>query len=241
MMKKQLPLLWMLILCLCFLPALAGAEDTQTAQTTQTVTALGSASVTLTPDMATFTAGVSTQDTLVTNAQSANSEAMASVLASLKAMGIANEDLQTENYSVNPVYDYQSDDYSTPTGYTVTNTVTVTVRDLDQLPSLLDAAIAAGANETYGVDFSSTQYNDAYNQALQAAVQDALRKAGLMAQAMNYEIGTVRSLEETGDVYSTNVKSMEYALDSSAGTQIETGTISVTANVTAVVEMAPAK
>ena len=87
-----------------------------------------------------------------------------------------------------PVYDYTD---STPvvTGYEVSNTVTVVVRDLAQLPSLLDAAVEAGANNVYSLGFQSSQQAAAYDQALKAAAQDALRKASLIAQAIGKEAG----------------------------------------------------
>jgi uncharacterized protein YggE len=163
-MKKRMFLMLALTLVCCLAAAPARADA-------RTVTAEGSATVTVAPDSATFSAGVTTQDVLVTAAQSANADAMQAVLAALKAQGVAEEDLQTYNYSVNPVYDYSSDSYDpTIKGYSVTNTVQVTVRDLTSLPTLLDAAVAAGANETYGIDFQSTQSSAAYDQALKAAV-----------------------------------------------------------------------
>jgi len=231
-MKKLFVLLMILALCLGAAPALADSA--------QTVTVTGTSTVTITPDMATFTVGVSTQDMLVTTAQTANAEAMQQVLDSLKTAGVAAEDLQTDNYSINPVYDYQGDNYEQVLkGYSVTNTVQVTVRDLDQLPSLLDAAVAAGANETYGVTFSSSQYAQAYEQALQGAVQAAIRKAGLMAQAMDLTAGTVLSLSEINDYYTYSAlsSSKAYVNDAGVATPIENGALSVTANVTAVVEM----
>jgi uncharacterized protein YggE len=225
-MKKRMFLMLALTLvcCLAAAPALADAR---------TVTAEGSATVTVAPDSATFSAGVTTQDVLVTAAQSANADAMQAVLAALKAQGVAEEDLQTYNYSVNPVYDYSSDSYDpTIKGYSVTNTVQVTVRDLYP-----DAAVAAGATETYGIDFQSTQSSAAYDQALKAAVEDALRKASLMAQALERTTGDVLSLTET-DTYDYSTRNFAYmALDSASSTPIQSGTLSVTAGVTAVVEL----
>jgi uncharacterized protein len=229
-MRKFLVLFLTLALCLSAAPALA--DDAQT------VTAQGTATVTVTPDMATFTIGVSTQDMAVTTAQSANAAAMQQVLESLKASGVAEEDLQTDSYNVSPVYDYQGDNYEQVLkGYSVTNTVQVTVRALDQLPTLLDAAIAAGANETYGVTFQSSQYDSAYEQALQAAVLDAQRKAALMAKALGRETGAVLYLSEDNDSYAYAASGKSYDYASSSVTPIESGSLSVTANVTAEVEM----
>lgn len=231
-MKKLLVLLLAFALCLTAAPALA--ESAQTA----TVAAAGTATVTVTPDMATFTAGVRTEDTQVSNALESNSTAMQAVLAALKGMGVAAQDLQTQTYSVSPNYNYLDNGQETISGYVVTNIVTVTVRNLDQLSALLDAAVAAGANQTYGVDLSSTHENEAYEQALQAAAQDAVRKAGLMAGALGREAGDVISVTEASDSYYYGASSRSVAYDMAAGsTPIENGILSVTATVNAVVAL----
>ena len=171
MFKKIIAIATLLTLCLFALPALADEGEAS-------VTAVGTATVTVTPDRAVFTAGVTTQDVTVATAQTQNAQAMQALIDAIKAQGVAAEDLQTSNYSINPVYDYNTGklgDQQTLIGYTVSNTVTVTVRMLDNLPALLDAAVAAGANQTYGISFESSQNAAAYDQAMAAAAQDALR------------------------------------------------------------------
>ncbi|MDD3213718.1 MAG: SIMPL domain-containing protein [Eubacteriales bacterium] len=230
-MKKFLVLLLSISLCLTAVPALAESAA-------QTVSATGTATVTIAPDMATFTAGVRTDDTQVSAALESNSTAMQAVLAALKAMGVDAQDLQTQTYSVSPNYSYSDNGQETLTGYVVTNVVTVTVRNLDQLSALLDAAVAAGANQTYGVDLASTHQDEAYEQALQAATKNAVRKAGLIAGALGREAGDVISVTEADNSYyfSTNSRSVAYAMDSGA-TPIENGILSVTATVDAVVAL----
>lgn len=227
-MKKTVALLLALLLvCLLALPALAEGDDA-------TVTAVGTASVTVTPDRATFTAGVTTQDAQVKTAQALNAAAMTKLLDAFKALGVAAEDLQTQNYTVNPVYEYDSATSSgqqTLTGYMVSNSVVVTVRDLARLPELLDAAVTAGANQTYGIGFESSQTAAAYDQALAAAAQDALRKAKLLAQAAGREAGDVLTLAEANDVYLSYSANKAMAYDVAGGTPIEAGTLTVSANV----------
>jgi uncharacterized protein len=224
-MKKLLGILLILALSVVSVSALAEGN---------TVTAIGSGSVTLVPDMAAFTVGITTQDVLITTAQSTNAAAMQAVIDSLVALGVAREDIQTENYSVYPVYDYSG---SSPvvTGYEVSNTVTVIVRDLANLPTLLDGAVGAGANNVYSLNFQSSEQNAAYDQALKAAAQDALRKASLMAQAIGMEAGDILSLTENSNASVFYTKADSYALSSSMATPIENGQITVTAEVSAVV------
>lgn len=226
-MKKFLCLILVIALSLFAVSALA--EGT-------TVSAIGTGTVALEPDMATFSVGITTQDTLVTTAQTANNAAMQAVLTSLLALGIGENDVQTDYYSVYPVYNYDS---STPTvtGYEVSNTLTVIVRDLPQLASLLDAAVEAGANNVYSLGFQSSQQATAYDQALKAAAQDAQRKAIMMAQAVGREAGATLSLEEMSDSGILYASDRSYAMELSSSLPIETGMITVSAQVLAVVEM----
>ncbi len=224
-MKKLLGLI--LVLALCAISVSALADD-------NTVTAIGTGTVQLVPDMATFSIGINTQDALVSTAQAANNAAMEAILTALTNLGVNKDDLQTNSFSVYPVYDYTE---STPvvTGYEVSNTVTVVVRDLSQLPSLLDAAVEAGANNVYSLGFQSSQQAAAYDQALKAAAQDALRKASLIAQAVGKEAGTVLTLEELSASTGIYYSGATYALESSYSAPIESGMVTVTAQVEATV------
>ncbi len=227
-MKKILACLLTILILALALPALA--EDSAT------ITATGTATVTLAPDMATFTVGVSTQNASVADAQNENAQTMQAVLARLKELGITDEDLQTSDYSINPQYDYSSD---TPVlaGYSVSNMVTITVRDMTKLSTLLDEAIAAGANQTYGVTFASSHADDAYDQALAAAAQDALRKAEVMAQSLGLETSKLLAISENQDSYYGLANSRLFSYDSSSATPVQSGTLSVSATVTAVVAL----
>jgi len=226
-MKKLLSLI--LVLALCAFAVSALADD-------NTVTAIGTGSVKLVPDMASFSIGINTQDALVSTAQAANNAAMDAVITALTGLGVNKDDLQTNSFSVYPVYDYSTD---TPVvnGYEVSNTVTVIVRDLAKLPALLDAAVEAGANNVYSLGFQSSQQATAYDQALKAAAQDALRKAALIAQAVGKEAGSVLSLDEistsTGMVYG----GAAYSMESSYSAPIESGVVTVTAQVEATVAL----
>ena len=228
MLKKMLVFALAACLCLMTLPALA--ED----DLPNTVNALGSATVTVSPDSATFSIGVSTQDKLVAAAQTANAATMQQVLDALRKGGVADADLQTQNYSVSPLYSYENSkfgDQQSVTGYEVSNTVLVTVRALDQLPTLLDAAMAAGANQSYGISFSSSQYSDAYDKAMEAAAQDAVRKARLLAAAVGRTPGAVLEVIENNDGYSLYDTNKSIAYSTVSATPIESGSLTVTASV----------
>lgn len=237
MIRKKL-LCVTLLLCLLCTPALA-QESATIAPAAATVTAVGSASITYAPDTATLCLGVNTSSPTVAEAQTANNDATTAVLAAIRALGVAEADIQTGNLSIQPNYSYDYGKLSseqTITGYTVDHTLDVTVRDLTQLGTLLDAAIQAGANQSYGLNFSGTGAAAAYDEALKAAAADALRKAGLLCEASGAAAGTMISMEECDSYNGARGVAVAASYDSAA--PIQAGVLSVTASVRVTVELA---
>ena len=126
-----------------------------------TISIEGRGEVAAAPDMAMVNSGVTTQGATAREALDANTAAMADLIAALKGSGIADRDIQTSGFSVNPNYVYSDErdanGYTMPpkiNGYQVSNTVTIKVRDLDQLGAILDQSVTVGANTVNGVSFS---------------------------------------------------------------------------------------
>jgi uncharacterized protein YggE len=168
----------------------------------RSVTVTGQGTTMARPDMAVLTAGVVSEAATATEALAANSRSTAAVIDQLKAGGIEAADLQTSGFSLQPVYAYpQQQDGSNPqppriTGYSVTNTVSVRVRDLARLGSVMDAAVSAGANSVNGVTFLVSRESELLDRARQDAVADARRKAALYASAAGARLGAVTTLTE---------------------------------------------
>ncbi len=112
-----------------------------------TVTVSGTGTVTAVPDTAVVSFGVVTQAQTATQALAANSAVAARVISALKTAGVATKDLQTEAVSLSPRYSDRGDEIL---GYTATNTVSATVRELGRAGAVIDAAVAAGANTVQG-------------------------------------------------------------------------------------------
>ena len=114
----------------------------------------------------------------------------------------------------------------------VPDVLSVTIRDLSQIGAVLDAAMSAGANTTYGISFSSTQENEAYQKALTRAVEDAAQKAQVLAAAAGKTLGELVTIDATNSGFAYGVSNVysEKAMD--AGSVIVSGDVSVTANVT---------
>ena len=230
-MKKLL----ILLICL-FLPCLALAEETVFAAEGATITVTGSAVVTLEADYARISVGVSTKAKTVEEASLENTACIHAVIAALKEAGVAEEDIATSNYYVNAEYDYSLGGQR-QTGYNVTNQLTVIIRDMAHIGATLDKATAAGANNIYNIEFLSTQADKAQDEATSHAVQDAMRKAQLLADAAGLELGGILSLtESTGGVY---VTARNYAFKDAVATSnsILPDDTSVSASVTIVFEL----
>ena len=148
------------------------------------------------PDMAVVSAGVASEAATAAEALKANTEAMNKVMAALKSAGIAERDIQTSNFSVQPRYDYGNNSQPRLTGYVVSNTVTVSVRKMDSLGALLDQLVQSGSNQINGVSFDVTDPQAALDEARKLALADATRKAKLYAEAAGVTLGPIMSVAE---------------------------------------------
>ncbi|MCL5428786.1 MAG: SIMPL domain-containing protein [Chloroflexi bacterium] len=162
----------------------------------------GRGQVVLPPDVAYVTIGVHTEATDVSQAVQENADQVAAVMASLSEAGVAPEDMQTSNFSV-----YTMDNYDPLTGlvdgkkYSVDNTVNVTARDLANMGELLDSAISAGANSIWGVTFDLENKDTALAQARDMAVEDAKSEAQALASATEVTLGDIISVSYTDTGY----------------------------------------
>lgn len=137
------------------------------------------------PDLAEIGAGVTTQAPTAVEAMRANAEQMNRVVARIRALGIAEDDIQTTGINLNPVYDYNN---GGPVfrGYQASNRVSVTLRKIDDTGKVLDALVAAGATDLSGPMFSLADDTAAQAQARKAAVQKAEKMAREYAEWSGY-------------------------------------------------------
>lgn len=175
------------------LPAALAQPDS----TMRTVTVVGEGEVSLTPDVAETNIGVEVMRESVQEATSAAEELMESILSALEEQGIVEADVQTSGYSVyaerygpeGPLADDQ-------TNYRVSNNVQVTIRDIDSVGEVLDAAVEAGANNIYGVNFRVEDPSNVESDAREAAFASAREKATELATLSDAELGQVLSISE---------------------------------------------
>jgi uncharacterized protein YggE len=170
------------------------------AQPEARVIVIGEGGVHVAPDYAQIRGGVTTKGKTVKEATDANSKLMAAITAALLNAGIAQADIQTAQFSIQPVYaPPQPPNEARLAGYSVSNQVTVTVRTPGKVSEILDRMVDAGVTDVGNVSFLHSDPAKALDQAREAAAADARRKAELYAHASGFTLGRVAWLtEDTG-------------------------------------------
>lgn len=198
------------------------------------------------PDMAMFSAGVASTGRSAGEAMAANAEAMNQVLAALKAAGVPAKDIQTSQLSLSPSYEQRNPrpgqvDSSPPriVGYTANNTVSLRSHDLANVGRVLDALVAAGANQVSGPDFALDHPETALDEARLAAVKTARARAELYARAAGLKVLRVVSISESGGYQPRPVMAMARMAAEAAPTPIAAGELDMTVNVSVQFELAP--
>ncbi len=179
------------------------ASVAQTTSTAGTITLNGQGSVSAAPDQATLTLGVVTQGETAAEALTENTTRLTRVFGVLDDAGIEGRDRQTSGLSINPVWERQRGNNPPPpkiVGYTVSNNVTVRVRNLDNLGAVLDAVVRDGANNFQGLSFGVENSTALEDEARRAAVADVMRKGALYADALGVELGRIVTVSESGGV-----------------------------------------
>jgi uncharacterized protein YggE len=161
------------------------------------VAVLGHGVVTVTPDTANITIGVDVTKPTLQQAQSEATTQMTAVVQAIKAAGVAENDIQTTYYNVSARHQYDNTTQRHEfLGYQITSRVSVTVRDLEKVGTLLEDVVAVGANSIYGISFGAADPSEAVSRARAAAVDDAMRRAEELARAAGVTLGRVLSISE---------------------------------------------
>ena len=193
-------------------------------------------SVDAAPDQATVSAGVTTTEPSATAAMRRNAEEMTRVIACIKALGIAEKDIQTSGIALGPQYDYQD---GTPVfrGYQASNRVSVILRKIDDTGRVLDALVEAGATDIGGPSFAIADDTALKEQARKAAVARGVAQARAYAAMLGYADVRVLAISESiaGSVpmyADTKVMALE-----ATATPIQPGQVATGVNVTITYEL----
>jgi len=145
--------------------------------------------VRIAPDRATIHLAVQTRATTAAAAATENAQRQQRVIAAIRALGIAQDQISTVGYSVSPEHRYEPNREPRVVGYVVTNTVVVDVRRIEQVGPVIDASLGAGANQISGLRFYSSTAEEARREAMTRAITSARRDAEVMARAAGGAVG----------------------------------------------------
>ena len=234
-------------------PAMAEAHDAGPApsmaagNTLLTVSAEGRSA--RKPDLALFTAGVTSSGKTAGEALAANSADMNRVIAALKRAGIADRDTQTSQLSLNPVYAPQRprpDGTMEPeqpliVGYQVSNTVNVRQRKLGEFGQVIDTLVSAGANQVNGPSFQIDSPDAAQDEARTEAIARARARANLYARAAGLKVLRILTISEaSGYVPQPNVMyARAMAAEAGGAPPVAAGEVALNASVTVQFELTP--
>lgn len=163
------------------------------------ISVTGEAHISVPPDLAQIDGGVTSDAKTAREASDANNAAMGKVLLALKGAGIDEKDYQTSRLSLQAQNSVARPGApSAVTGYRASNRVTIRLRDVAKLASVIDTLVAAGANDIGGINFQVSQASKLLDDAREQAIADARRKAEIYAKAAGVTLGAPLSIAEEG-------------------------------------------
>ena len=160
-----------------------------------TITIDGEGKIAGKPTLAVVDVGLYAEGQDVPTVQQSNSAKVNAIIAAMKGLGIADVDLQTSNYNISPKFDYKNGTQNV-VGYTVSQSLSVKVRDLAKVSAVLAKAGQLGANQINGVTFTIDDPSELKQEARKKALDDAYAKAKELSDAMHVQVAKVVTFSE---------------------------------------------
>jgi uncharacterized protein YggE len=223
--------------------ACAGEGDTivQSPGAMNGINVTGTGRVTGTPDVVQLNLGVSVERPNVEEAREQAAQSQQRVIDSLRSNGVESRDIQTQQLTVQPVYDFVPGTPSAPgrqtiRGYMVSNTISAKVRKIEDASKVIDDATRAGGNDiqVHGFNLAIDDPTALQNQAREEAVAEARRQAEELADHAGVGLGKLISLTESGGPAYPFPADARSAAALETGTPIEAGELEVVVVVSAV-------
>lgn len=200
----------------------------------RTIAVTGTGEVILVPDLAYINIGVHTEAEDVTSAVNANNNQARDITAAIVAMGVDEKDIQTSNFNVYSRDRYDNMSNVVGTNYAVDNTLYIIVRDLPKLSEILDAALSAGANQIFGINFDINNRAAAMAQARDLAIKDAESKAQSVADTAGVALGQIQNISVINNSYVQPLagygRGAGGMMDEASSVPVSAGQIVITAN-----------
>jgi len=197
----------------------------------------GDGKVTVVPDTAIVQLGITSTGATVKVVQTQANQVINAISEKTKSLGVAAKDIETNNYSIYPQYDYQAGK-SRITGYNVTANLSITVRKLETVNDVIDSATSLGANTVGGIQFTvnDDRRKELVKEARVKAVEDAKEKASGLSQAAGMTLGRLVNIQESSPEF---IRPMYAALNKTAmgggadmATEVQPGSTDITSSVT---------
>ena len=206
----------LIILQLVFLLSSCSNSNLPTAEN-DGILVTGSATIQSSPDLATLRVGVQSFDKNVEKAVNDNNTKIESIILNLENKGLTEKDMETDQFNISPQREYRNNNPPIVVGYNVSNILTVKIRNLESLGEIMQVAVGSGANTINGLSFSIEDPNPLRQKARGLAMEDALSRAEILADASGVEVGKPISIQELSYggpvVKSENLTGAEFAMD----------------------------
>jgi uncharacterized protein YggE len=192
--------------------------------------------VSVEPDIAVIRLGIESEDDSVATARDRAAAAMNDVMDTLSSNGVADKDIQTQYFNIQQVsrWDRETEE-EVITGYRVTNTVTVTIRDIEKIGTIIDAVTDAGGDLTRinGINFSIDDPAEYYEEARKEAMTDAKKKAEQLAKLANVNLGDATYISENSYYAPVAKSTMAVGYDEGASysTSISPGELDISLSI----------
>ncbi len=216
-----------------------GSQATATKTLLNTISVSSKGSVTVIPDVGYISLGVETEDANVKTAEEQNSKTMNAIVIALGKLGVEETDMKTTNYNIYPRYrDYEDEK---PMSYSVSSTIQVTVKNIEDISDIIDDAITAGANRAHSIRFDVLDREASYNEALKDAIANAKARAEVIAGAADVQIVGVVSVSENSAMpnvyYTDTLRGASMDMEESFAPVISTRDMEISANVSITYEV----
>lgn len=189
-------LLALAVIVTVILTPVVAASTKNTDTVASTVKVVGYAAREVTPDTVKITIGVTTQADELNTAKTRNDGFMNQIVTDLRAIGLEKRDMKNSSFYVTPSYTSGTpSDTAKIKGYTVSNSLTVTTKDFDKLPKIIETAMNDGANQMHGLQFYVQNEVAIREELTKEAVQNGYRQAGLIANALGQSLGPIVTAE----------------------------------------------
>lgn len=212
-MKKTIFVLLTLVFALTVmaLPAVA-------AESIKSITTNGEGVIKTVPEVVSIYMSVEGQGKIAKEARDKNATAMNNVINKLKILGINKNEIQAVSFNISPVYNYNSGkNQNTIIGYQASNQLIIKTDKLDDLGTIIDTAINAGANNVQNISYSVKDEDTWTLKALEKATMLATKKAKIIAQTLGVSIKGVNGVNEQGSYIRTFDRDVRFMKEAVTG------------------------